>query len=105
MYCGSRYQVYVTAYNGYFIVLLLSILIILFMTTNFFTIPIYSIGTGEASDVLNARTRGSKPIVPRAADFMEVSSGSVTLHLKQWQDGGCPMTHFVVENKKKYIIL
>lgn len=61
----------------------------------------FSIGTGEASDVLNARTRGSKPIVPRAADFMEVSSGSVTLHLKQWQDGGCPMTHFVVENKKK----
>ncbi|XP_048480569.1 Down syndrome cell adhesion molecule-like protein Dscam2 isoform X9 [Plutella xylostella] len=75
LFCGSRYQVYVTAYNG--------------------------IGTGEASDVVIARTRGSKPPVPRAADFMEVGSSSVTLHLKQWLDGGCPMSHFVVENKKK----
>ncbi|XP_026315576.1 Down syndrome cell adhesion molecule-like protein Dscam2 isoform X9 [Hyposmocoma kahamanoa] len=73
--CGSRYQLYVTAYNG--------------------------IGTGEASDVVIARTRGSKPPVPRAAEFIEVGSSSVTLHLKQWLDGGCPMSHFVVENKKK----
>ncbi|XP_072939081.1 cell adhesion molecule Dscam1 isoform X13 [Epargyreus clarus] len=75
LFCGSRYQLYVTAYNG--------------------------IGTGEASDVVIARTRGSKPPVPRAADFIEVGSSSVTLHLKQWLDGGCPMSHFVVENKKK----
>ncbi|XP_049867725.1 Down syndrome cell adhesion molecule-like protein Dscam2 isoform X8 [Pectinophora gossypiella] len=75
LFCGSRYQLYVTAYN--------------------------SIGTGEASDVVIARTRGSKPPVPRAADFIEVGSSSVTLHLKQWLDGGCPMSHFVVENKKK----
>lgn len=60
-----------------------------------------SIGTGEASDVVIARTRGSKPPVPRAADFIEVGASSVTLHLKQWLDGGCPMSHFVVENKKK----
>ncbi|CAB3223434.1 unnamed protein product [Arctia plantaginis] len=75
LFCGSRYQLYVTAYNG--------------------------IGTGEASDVVIARTRGSKPPVPRAADFIEVASSSVTLHLKQWLDGGCPMSHFVVENKKR----
>ncbi|KAG6458279.1 hypothetical protein O3G_MSEX010787 [Manduca sexta] len=75
LFCGSRYQLYVTAYNG--------------------------IGTGEASDVVIARTRGSKPPVPRATDFIEVGSSSVTLHLKQWLDGGCPMSHFVVENKKK----
>ncbi|CAF4862530.1 unnamed protein product [Pieris macdunnoughi] len=75
LFCGSRYQLYVTSYNG--------------------------IGTGEASDVVIARTRGSKPPVPRAADFIEVGSSSVTLHLKQWLDGGCPMSHFVVENKKK----
>ncbi|XP_053612825.1 cell adhesion molecule Dscam1 isoform X13 [Plodia interpunctella] len=75
LFCGSKYQLYVTAYNG--------------------------IGTGEASDVVFAGTRGSKPPVPRAADFIEVGSSSVTLHLKQWLDGGCPMSHFVVENKKK----
>ncbi|XP_059046523.1 cell adhesion molecule Dscam2 isoform X40 [Achroia grisella] len=75
LFCGSKYQLYVTAYNG--------------------------IGTGEASDVVFAGTRGSKPPVPRATDFIEVGSSSVTLHLKQWLDGGCPMSHFVVENKKK----
>ncbi|CAH2076525.1 unnamed protein product, partial [Iphiclides podalirius] len=79
LFCGSRYQLYVTAYNG--------------------------IGTGEASDVVIARTRGSKPPVPRAADFIEVGSSSVTLHLKQWLDGGCPMSHFVVENKKNHFVV
>jgi hypothetical protein len=51
--------------------------------------------------MVGARTRGSKPPVPRASDFIEVASTSVTLHFKQWLDGGCSMSHFVVENKKK----
>ncbi|XP_055385728.1 cell adhesion molecule Dscam2 isoform X15 [Condylostylus longicornis] len=73
--CGSRYQVYATGYNN--------------------------IGAGEASDILNTRTKGSKPILPETSRFIEVSSNSVSLHFKSWKDGGCPMSHFVVENKKK----
>lgn len=73
--CGTRYQVYVTAYN--------------------------SIGTGDPSDNLNLRTRGEKPIVPSAEKFIEVSSISIILHLSAWSDGGCPMLHFVIEHKKK----
>lgn len=73
--CGSRYQIHVTAYN--------------------------SIGTGDQSDILNTRTKGSKPIIPEASRFIEVSTNSITLHLSAWSDGGCPMLYFVVEHKKK----
>lgn len=48
LYCGSRYQVYSTAYN--------------------------TIGAGEQSDILNLRTKGSKPILPEKSRFIEVSS-------------------------------
>ncbi|XP_021705587.1 Down syndrome cell adhesion molecule-like protein Dscam2 isoform X42 [Aedes aegypti] len=75
LYCGSRYQVYATAYN--------------------------TIGAGEPSDILNTRTKGSKPLLPEKSRFIEASSNSITLHLPAWKDGGCRMSHFVVENKKK----
>ena len=42
-----------------------------------------------------------EPTVPDARRFLEVSAGSVTLHLNAWQDGGCPMIYFVVEYKPK----
>lgn len=51
--------------------------------------------------MLNTRTKGSKPIIPEAARFIEVSTNSITLHLSAWSDGGCPMLYFVVEHKKK----
>lgn len=59
------------------------------------------IGVGDPSDILNTRTKGSKPIIPEAARFIEVSTNSITLHLSAWSDGGCPMLYFVVEHKKK----
>ncbi|XP_050305229.1 cell adhesion molecule Dscam2 isoform X49 [Anthonomus grandis grandis] len=73
--CGTRYQLYVTAYN--------------------------SIGTGDPSDNLNPKTRGDKPQIPSADQFIEVKSNSITLHLGVWSDGGCPMLYFVIEHKKK----
>ncbi|XP_016662705.1 Down syndrome cell adhesion molecule-like protein Dscam2 isoform X43 [Acyrthosiphon pisum] len=75
LWCGSRYQIAVTAYN--------------------------LIGTGDESDLLNTKTTGSKPKIPEASKFIEVSATSVTLHLNAWLDGGCPMLYFVVEHKKK----
>ncbi|KAG4065278.1 hypothetical protein HA402_012720, partial [Bradysia odoriphaga] len=75
LFCGSRYQVYATGYNN--------------------------IGAGEASDILNTRTKGSKPMMPENSKFIDPSSNTVTLHLPTWKDGGCRMSHFVVEYKKK----
>lgn len=63
----------------------------------------FSIGTGEASVTLNTRTKGSKPILPEKNRFIELSSHSITLHLEAWNDGGCHMSHFVVENKRKWV--
>ncbi|KAF6210674.1 hypothetical protein GE061_013781 [Apolygus lucorum] len=78
LWCGSRYMISVVAYN--------------------------SIGTGDESDLLNTRTKGSKPIIPEASRFIEVSTNSITLHLSTWSDGGCPMLYFVVEHKKKMAV-
>lgn len=61
----------------------------------------HRIGTGDESETLNTKTKGSKPIIPDATRFIEVSSNSITLHMMAWSDGGCPMLYFVVENKKK----
>ncbi|XP_044018828.1 Down syndrome cell adhesion molecule-like protein Dscam2 isoform X31 [Aphidius gifuensis] len=76
LWCGSKYQIYATAYNG--------------------------IGTGDKSNTINPSTKGSKPIVPEASRFIEVATNSITLHLSAWSDGGCPMLYFVIENKKKH---
>lgn len=61
----------------------------------------YRIGTGESSEILNTRTKGKKPEIPEVHRFVEVSSVSINLHLKAWQDGGCPMNYFVVEYKPR----
>ena len=75
LWCGSRYQIYATAFN--------------------------KIGTGDSSDILSQRTKGKKPVVPEVSRFVEVSPTTITLHLNAWSDGGCPMNYFVVEYKPK----
>lgn len=64
-----------------------------------------SIGTGDPSDNLNPKTKGEKPIIPSADKFIEVNSNSITLHLSAWSDGGCPMLYFVIEHKKKWVVV
>lgn len=60
-----------------------------------------SIGIGPKSNQETAKTKGVEPTVPEAHRFLEVSAGSVTLHLNAWRDGGCPIMYFVVEYKAK----
>lgn len=106
LFCGSRFQVYATGYNRYdtsfFFSLSVENLIYFSLKFQYFLYS-NSIGAGEASDILNTRTKGSKPIMPENSKFIEPSSNSVTLHLPTWKDGSCRMSHFVVEYKKKYI--
>lgn len=73
--CGSNYQIYANAYN-----------------TN---------GLSEKSEVLNLSTKGSKPIKPEKSRFIEVASDSIALRLPAWEDGGCRISHFVLEYKTK----
>ena len=60
------------------------------------------IGVGEKSEILTTKTQGVEPTIPEPQSFLEVSPGSVTLHLNAWENGGCPIVYFVVEYKPRY---
>ncbi|XP_015601116.1 Down syndrome cell adhesion molecule-like protein Dscam2 isoform X2 [Cephus cinctus] len=72
--CGTRYQFTLAAFNR--------------------------IGSGSASKMETARTKGSKPIPPTKQHLIRANLTSVILELASWQDGGCPLLYFVVEYKR-----
>ena len=67
-----------------------------------FNIQLNRIGVGEKSEILTTKTQGVEPTIPEPQSFLEVSPGSVTLHLNAWENGGCPIVYFVVEYKPRY---
>ncbi|XP_025265395.1 Down syndrome cell adhesion molecule-like protein Dscam2 isoform X4 [Camponotus floridanus] len=72
--CGTRYQFTLAAFNR--------------------------IGSGSASDIQTAKTNGSKPVPPPKYHFVKPNQTFVILELAAWQDGGCPLTYFVVEYRR-----
>ncbi|XP_057323530.1 cell adhesion molecule Dscam2-like isoform X3 [Microplitis mediator] len=72
--CGTKYQFTLAAFNR--------------------------IGSGSASKMETARTKGSKPIPPHKKHLIRTNMTSVVLELTSWQDGGCPLLYFVVEYKR-----
>ncbi|XP_054708130.1 cell adhesion molecule Dscam2-like [Uloborus diversus] len=68
--CGTGYRLYMTATN--------------------------SLGTGEPSEIITARTKGAAPVSPSKEPFLSVNSTSVSLRLSAWQSGGCPLLYFSV---------
>ncbi|GBN11943.1 Down syndrome cell adhesion molecule-like protein Dscam2 [Araneus ventricosus] len=74
--CGTKYHLYMTASN--------------------------SLGTGEPSEAVPARTKGAAPMSPRQSAFIQLNSTSVTLNLGAWQSGGCAIRRFVVQYRPKY---
>lgn len=71
LWCGTRYQLYITAIN--------------------------KIGTGLPCDIVNAFTKGSVPVQPKPSQFLTTNSSSVTCWLDSWTDGGCVIAYFVIE--------
>lgn len=76
LWCGTPYQMYLTAYNR--------------------------IGIGAPSEIVKAKTEGSKPNdSPGNEDkFIMVNVSWIIIHLGLWNDGGCPITHFEIEYKR-----
>ncbi|XP_033213818.1 Down syndrome cell adhesion molecule-like protein Dscam2 [Belonocnema kinseyi] len=72
--CGTKYQFTLAAFNR--------------------------IGSGSASEIENARTKGTKPIPPSKQHLVRANLTAVTLELASWQDGGCPLLYFVVEYRR-----
>ncbi|GBM30792.1 Down syndrome cell adhesion molecule [Araneus ventricosus] len=75
--CGSRYHLYMTASN--------------------------SLGTGEPSERVTARTLGAAPMSPLESSFLLPNMTSATLNLAAWQSGGCPIQNFVVQYRPNYL--
>lgn len=75
LHCGTMYQFTLAAFN--------------------------KIGTGGASKIESARTKGKKPISPEGYHFIRTNITSVSLDLSTWQDGGCPIQSFTVEFRRR----
>uniref|UniRef100_T1GRS2 Fibronectin type-III domain-containing protein n=1 Tax=Megaselia scalaris TaxID=36166 RepID=T1GRS2_MEGSC len=72
--CGSTYQIYLTAHNV--------------------------IGTSPSSIILNVRTQGSSPGIPKPSNLLHQNSTFVSVKLNEWPDNGCPVQYFVIEYRK-----
>ena len=69
--CGTMYQFSLAAYNA--------------------------VGEGDAGPARELRTLGDEPRAPPGSDAVSSSPHALTLHLERWHDGGCPISHFVLE--------
>lgn len=74
--CGTKYQIYVSAFN--------------------------QLGTGLPTAILHARTQGSAPVAPEAEALLRVNSTSIALWLGAWRDAGCPISSLVLEYKLRH---
>lgn len=73
--CGNKYSIKVSAFN--------------------------EVGSSEDSDEIHFSTVGRPPVAPDKVSFIKSNMTSVTLNLASWRDGGCPISHFVIQYKPK----
>ena len=59
------------------------------------------VGSSEASDELHFSTSGRPPIAADKFAFVRSNMTFVTLNLSSWRDGGCSISHFVIQFKPK----
>ncbi|XP_068893050.1 cell adhesion molecule Dscam1 isoform X2 [Tenebrio molitor] len=71
LWCGTRYLLYITAFNR--------------------------IGTGLPCDIVTAHTKGTVPVKPKQSQMLTMNATVVTIWLDSWGDGGCGILYFVVE--------
>lgn len=71
LWCGTKYQLYITAYN--------------------------KIGTGLPCDIVNTQTKGLVPVQPKHSQLITNNSTTVTCWLDSWGDGGCGISYFAIE--------
>ncbi|GAB6021006.1 Down syndrome cell adhesion molecule-like protein 1 [Chamberlinius hualienensis] len=73
--CGTRYEIYMSAFN--------------------------KIGISASSPIYKFSTNGSVPTSPMKLDMLEEDSTSVSLYLNTWKSNGCPIQYFMVEYAAK----
>ncbi|KAL1500781.1 hypothetical protein ABEB36_006226 [Hypothenemus hampei] len=70
LWCGSRYLLYITAFNR--------------------------IGTGLPCDIVTAHTKGTVPVQPKQSQMLTTNATVATVWLDSWGDGGCGISHFAI---------
>ncbi|XP_066154117.1 cell adhesion molecule Dscam1 isoform X2 [Euwallacea fornicatus] len=70
LWCGSRYLLYITAFNR--------------------------IGTGLPCDIVTAHTKGTVPVQPKQSQMLTMNTTVATVWLDSWGDGGCGILHFAI---------
>lgn len=71
--CGTRYHFYAIAFND--------------------------VGRSEPSPSISATTSGGAPLAPDKSDLVSANSTAVSLNLRTWKDGGCPIRFFAIQYK------
>ncbi|XP_054166069.1 cell adhesion molecule Dscam2-like [Oppia nitens] len=71
--CGTKYKLFMTASN--------------------------SLGTGEPSETISARTKGAAPLSPSTQEFLIPNATIALLRLSSWQMSGCPIKWFTFKYK------
>lgn len=73
--CGNKYTLKVSAFN--------------------------EVGSSDDSDEIHFSTSGRPPIAPDKTSFIKSNVSSVLLNLSSWRDGGCTISHFIIQYKSK----
>ena len=71
--CGTPYELYMSAWNV--------------------------IGSGKPSAIIKSRTKGLKPQTLAQHELIVVNNTVITLQLRKWKDGGCPIRSFAIYYK------
>ncbi|XP_060519429.1 cell adhesion molecule Dscam2 isoform X3 [Cylas formicarius] len=74
LWCGSRYLLYITAFNR--------------------------IGTGLPCDIIPTHTKGTVPVQPKQSQMLTMNATVATVWLDSWGDGGCGILYFSIQYKK-----
>ncbi|XP_054712315.1 LOW QUALITY PROTEIN: cell adhesion molecule Dscam2-like [Uloborus diversus] len=65
----------------------------------FFLVAFNSAGHGNSSETITAKTDGTAPITPEKYRLLTVNSTSVSINLNSWNNGGCPISYFIIQYK------
>ncbi|XP_060516116.1 cell adhesion molecule Dscam2 [Cylas formicarius] len=71
--CGSLYHIYLMAQN--------------------------KVGRGSPSKIISVSTKGGSPQLPKEDKIITTNYSVITLNLKNWPNGGCPISQFSVQYK------
>nr|XP_042908765.1 Down syndrome cell adhesion molecule-like protein Dscam2 isoform X1 [Parasteatoda tepidariorum] len=66
-------------------------------TYSFYLVAFNSVGKGNASEIMTAKTDGGPPRAPDKRLLLSANSSAVNVNLNSWHNGGCPINFFIIQ--------